>query len=101
MEVVRKLVATLRHEINNPLGAVLGAAFLLKSDASASAEQKEAAALVEASGARIKHVLNEMASATDLEEVQKGPESVFHVPGDPAWGAKGRTPSSRSERGKK
>ena len=98
METVKKLVATLRHEINNPLGAVLGAAYLLRSDKNASPEQKEAATLVEASGSRIKHVLQEIAAATELEEVQKGPEKVFHVPGDAAWGAKGKSKAPSPEK---
>ncbi len=84
-ETVKTLVATLRHEINNPLGAVLGAAYLLRSSANASEEQKQAAELVEASGKRIKHVLDELCHAVAVEPVQKASHTVFQIPGDKPW----------------
>ena len=86
LDTVKTLVGTLRHEINNPLGAVLGAAYLLRNDANASADQKEAAALVESSGKRIKHVLEELCRTVSLDAVTKGSQKVFHIPGDAPWG---------------
>lgn len=85
LETIRNLVATLRHEINNPLGAVLGASFILRSSAELDPEQKEAVRLIEDSSNRIKHVLNELCNAAELEEVAKGQEKVYQVPGDPKW----------------
>lgn len=85
MESVRTLVMTLRHEINNPLGAILGGAFLLNGSKDATPQQKEAARLVEQSGQRIKHVLEQICSAVSLEAVSKGGQTVFHVPGDKEW----------------
>lgn len=85
LETVRTLVSTLRHEINNPLGAVLGAAYILGNNDSLSQEQKDAIALVEASGQRIKHVLDELTQTVSLDSVTKGQQKVFHVPGDKPW----------------
>jgi len=85
METVKTLISTLRHEINNPLGAVLGAAYILKTTSGATTEQKEAAQLVEESGKRIKHVLDELSEAVSLESVSKAKHTVFHIPGDKKW----------------
>lgn len=85
LETVRTLVSTLKHEINNPLGAVLGAAYILGNNDSLSKEQKDAVALLEASGNRIKHVLDELTKAISLDAVTKGQQKVFHVPGDKPW----------------
>lgn len=85
MSTIKTLLGTLRHEINNPLGAVLGAAYLLRSSGELAEEQKEALRLLEDSGMRIKHVLEQLCKAAELEEVIKGQEHVYHVPGDPAW----------------
>ncbi|NMC62052.1 MAG: response regulator [SAR324 cluster bacterium] len=85
METVKTLVSTLRHEINNPLGAVLGAAYLLKNSSDLKEDQKEAARLVESSGKRIKHVLDELCKAISLEPVSKAEQRVFHIPGDKPW----------------
>lgn len=82
---VRTLVSTLRHEINNPLGAVLGAAYLMKQSDNASTEQLEAARLVEESGNRIKHVLDKLCAAVEIDAVQKANQKVFHIPGDEPW----------------
>ncbi len=88
VESVRTLVSTLRHEINNPLGAVLGAAYLLRTAPNATSEQKEAADLVESSGQRIKHVLEQLCKAVELAPVDKANQRVFHIPGDKPWGQK-------------
>jgi len=85
IDTVKTLVGTLRHEINNPLGAVLGAAYVLQRNQTASAEQKEAAGLVESSGKRIKHVLEQLCKAIEVEPVTKANHKVFHIPGDEPW----------------
>lgn len=85
IDTVRTLVGTLRHEINNPLGAVLGAAYLLRSQTSASEEQRRAAELVESSGQRIKHVLDQLTDTVELKPVTKANQTVFHIPGDKPW----------------
>jgi len=79
-DTMKTLVATLRHEINNPLGAVMGAAFLVKSAASLSADEKQAAEIIESSGHRINHVLKQL-----CEAALDGHEKVFHIPGDKPW----------------
>lgn len=94
MKTIRLLLATLRHEINNPLGAVLGGAYLLKTGGTLAEEQKEALRLIEASGHRIKHVIQQLCDTADLEEVVKGQESVFQIPGDPTWA----TPNKQTPR---
>jgi len=95
MELVKTHIGTLQHEINNPLGAVLGAAYLLKSAPGVSNEQQEAARLVEASGKRIKHVLDQICEAmemnSELEQVEKAKHKVFHIPGDERWGDEPQT----------
>lgn len=85
MESVRTLVMTLKHEINNPLGALLGGAFLLAGNKGSAEDQQQAARLVEQSGQRIKHVLEQLCSAISLDPVSKGGHTVFHVPGDKEW----------------
>ena len=85
MESIKLLLGTLRHEINNPLGAVLGGAYIMRLSGQLGADQAEALRLIEASGNRIKHVIKELCEAAELEEVTKGSEQVFHVPGDPDW----------------
>lgn len=88
IDTVKTLVATLRHEINNPLGAVLGAAYLLRNNEKATPEQREAAELVESSGKRIKHVLEQLCQAVAIEPVTKANQKVFHIPGDKPWESK-------------
>jgi response regulator of citrate/malate metabolism len=88
IDTVKTLVETLRHEINNPLGAVLGAAFILKSTSASTEERQEAARLVEESGRRIKYVLEELNKAVSLDAVLKSDHRVFQVPGDRPWETK-------------
>ncbi|MGI6525528.1 MAG: histidine kinase dimerization/phospho-acceptor domain-containing protein [Bdellovibrionota bacterium] len=88
METIKTLIATLKHEINNPLGAVLGAAYVMRNNPNADKEQLEAAELVEESGQRIKHVLDQLCQAADIESVNKANHQVFQIPGDKPWGAK-------------
>jgi DNA-binding NarL/FixJ family response regulator len=85
VDAVKTLVDTLRHEINNPLGAVLGATFILKSTTASHDDRREAARLVEESGKRIKFVLDELSKAVSLDSVMKSEHRVFHVPGDKPW----------------
>jgi signal transduction histidine kinase len=85
MDTIRVLLGTLRHEINNPLGAVLGGAFLLRAEGELDDEQQKLLGLIEESGKRIKHVLEQLCEAAELQEITKGSEQLFHVPGDPEW----------------
>jgi nitrogen-specific signal transduction histidine kinase len=85
MDSVRTLVKTLRHEIHNPLGAILGGAFLIQGAEQASDQQRQTASLVTQSGQRIKNVLDQLSSAVSLEQVSKGGQTVYHVPGDKPW----------------
>ncbi|MCB0334508.1 MAG: response regulator [Bdellovibrionales bacterium] len=89
IDLVRTHIGTLRHEINNPLGAVLGAAYLIEHSSEASKDQREAAQLVEKSGKRIKHVLDQICIAMDqekdLQPVMKADQQVYHIPGDEPW----------------
>ncbi len=85
LETVKVLISTLRHEINNPLGAVLGGTYLLQNVGTLEKDQQEALELIEASGKRIKHVIAELCEAVELEKLEKGREEVFHIPGDKPW----------------
>jgi signal transduction histidine kinase len=85
MEVIQRLLSTLRHEINNPLGAVLGGAYLMRSSGKLIEGQEKALKIIEASSNRIKHVMKQLADAAELEAVTKAQEEVFQVPGDPKW----------------
>ena len=85
IDTVKTLVATLKHEINNPLGAVLGAAYILRTNPNSNTEQQQAADLVESSGKRIKHVLDQLSHAVAIESVSKAHQRVFHIPGDSPW----------------
>ncbi len=102
LELVKAHIGTLRHEVNNPLGAVLGAAYLLRNSQEASPDQVQAAELVEKSGQRIKHVLDQICDALEkeskLEEVVKANQRVFHIPGDKPWEPDGsREPDGNTE----
>lgn len=88
LQTVSTLVGTLKHEINNPLGAVLGAAFILKSSVEQGSTEAEAARLVEESGRRIKQVLDKLCDTVELEAVVKADQEVFHIPGDAPWEGK-------------
>lgn len=85
INTIRTLVATLRHEINNPLGAVLGAAYIMRVKSGSADDQQKAVELVETSGKRIKHVLEQLCEAVELEPVTKAAHEVFHIPGDKKW----------------
>ena len=85
LDTIKVLVATLEHEINNPLGAVLGGAYLVKASGELGHEQRQALQLIEESGQRIKHVLHQLRTTMDLEPVTKGHVQTFHIPGDKPW----------------
>ena len=85
MDAIKTLVATLEHEINNPLGAVFGGIFLLKSSAELTKEQKESLKLIEESGKRIKTVIKELKEMTEPQQIAKGGVDTFHIPGDKNW----------------
>lgn len=85
LETIQTLLATLRHEIHNPLGAVLGGTYLIRQTGELEKSQMEALALVEASSRRIQHVIEQLCKAAELEEVTKAREQVFQIPGDKAW----------------
>lgn len=92
IEVIKVLLATLRHEINNPLGAVIGGTYLLKNFGSLDKEQQEALTLIEQSSQRIKHVIHQLCEAAELEKVEKASELVFQVPGDAPWESSKKKP---------
>jgi len=85
IKTIQTLLSTLRHEINNPLGAVLGGAYLMRTSGRLGEEQEKALKIIEASSNRIKHVLKQLFAAVELEEITKAKEQVFQVPGDPKW----------------
>lgn len=95
MDSIKTMVSTLRHEINNPLGVVLGAAYLIGKEENATEDQRRAAELVESSGKRIKHVLDKICETfsspsnhgigSGMQAVTKSNQKVFHIPGDKPW----------------
>lgn len=85
LETIRTLLSTLRHEINNPLGAVLGGTYILRSSGKFASEHADTIRLIEASGNRIKHVLSQLCETAELETVKKANEDMFHIPGDAPW----------------
>lgn len=85
VDTIKKLLSTLKHEINNPLGAVFGATYLLKSINEIDPKHEETIELLERSSQRINHVLTQLADTAELEEVTKGDEELYHVPGDEPW----------------
>lgn len=85
LSTIKVLLSTLRHEINNPLGAVLGGAYLIRARGGLESDQQDPLRLIEESSHRIRHVIEQLCEAAQLEEVTKGQERVFHVPGDTPW----------------
>lgn len=88
MKTVKTLLATLRHEINNPLGALFGGAYLIQHSGALEKNQSDAIRVIESSANRIRHVLEQLCDTVELEEVVKGHEPVYHIPGDAPWGEK-------------
>ena len=86
IETVRTLVCTLKHEINNPLGAILGGAFIVSKNESWGENKIQATKIIEESAKRISIVLDEFSQLVDLELVDKSGSKVFQVPGDDKWG---------------
>lgn len=85
IETVKILIRTLQHEINNPLGAVIGGLYLLKSQNASEDDKQEAIKLLDESSGRIKKVLEKLGTALTLHQIEKGPDLLFHVPGDKEW----------------
>lgn len=81
---IRTLISTLRHEINNPLGAVLGAVFLAQQGTE-DPKVKEAIGLIELSSKRIKYVIEKLGEQLDLNPVSKSDVEVYHIQGDKPW----------------
>lgn len=96
LKTIRMLIATLRHEINNPLGAVLGSTYLIKTRGQLRDDQREALRLIEESSYRINHVLERLADAIDVEAVVKGQQEVFQIPGDISWDDRTRQARERA-----
>jgi DNA-binding NarL/FixJ family response regulator len=85
LESVRTLLRTLQHEINNPLGALFGATYVLQSSEGSDEDRKKALELVQKSSTRIKHVLDKLSETAELETVSKATETLYQIPGDPSW----------------
>lgn len=85
IETVKKLVRTLKHEINNPLGAVYGATYVLSQKDISEEDKLKALELLSQSAKRINEVVQKLSDATALDVVEKGKEELFHVPGDEHW----------------
>jgi signal transduction histidine kinase len=85
MGTIKTLISTLRHEINNPLGAVLGGAYLVRTSGTLGVEQEKALKIIEASSNRIKYVIQQLCDTAEVEQVTKANEQVFQVPGDTKW----------------
>ncbi len=81
---VKTLLDTLSHEINNPLGAVMGISFLFRKNMG-DEERDETALLLAASANRIRTALHELRNAAQLEIVEKGGSDLFNLPGDGKW----------------
>lgn len=78
MNAVREMVAKIKHEINNPLGAVLGGAHILRIKEDLSQKDiNKAVELVEASGMRIKNSMDQLAEmVSDPFDEGKGNDSL-------------------------
>lgn len=85
INTIQKLINTLKHEINNPLGAVYGAIYLLGHENISLEDKKKALDLLSQSSKRIHEVLTKLSDASSLDSVMKGKEELFHVPGDKDW----------------
>lgn len=85
LKTVSTLINTLQHEINNPLGAIYGAIFLLKQENANTDDKTKAICLMEESSKRIHTVLEKLKQTTELKQVEKSTENLFHVPGDKEW----------------
>jgi response regulator of citrate/malate metabolism len=71
-EAIKIVVNQLKHEINNPLGAVLGATYLLRNYSVDSMNLKKTAELVELSSMRIKKFMDDLSlKISDSERYEK------------------------------
>lgn len=81
---VKTLLNTLRHEILNPLGTVIGAMYIIEESGSLTPAQLEAASLVVEGGERIKEVLTKLCEAVaadklQLNETSQGETTIFNL----------------------
>lgn len=88
LDTIKRLISTLKHEINNPLAAIIGGLYLLKKSSNLSENEKEALGLIDNSSNRIKEVLDKLSIAKEIETVKKADQKLFHVPGDEDWNKK-------------
>jgi CheY-like chemotaxis protein len=77
LESVKTLLRTLQHEINNPLGALLGAIYVLRSDTALNKDGLDALKIIDNSTMRIKKVLDALSETAELEVVNKATEALF------------------------
>lgn len=83
---IRTLLTTLKHEINNPLGVVLGAIHLFSD--SDSPKVREAAEAISQSAHRIKDVMQHLHDEVEqgtLQKVTKSGREVFSTGKDEQW----------------
>lgn len=85
LETVKTLIRTLQHEINNPLGALFGASYLLNQPSINQNDKLKAIALIEKSSKRIHSVLEKLVEASSLSLEEKGKEELYRIPGDQEW----------------
>ncbi len=85
LDTIKTLVRTLQHEINNPLGALFGASYLLAQENVSKEDKTKAIELIEQSSKRIQNVLQKLVVASQIESVEKGSEELYQIPGDKNW----------------
>ncbi len=88
LETVQTLTKTLNHEINNPLGVLYGAEFILQSESTTKEEKDKALLLIKESTTRIKNILQELSNTTELQVADKGGEELFNLANDTSWKTK-------------
>lgn len=71
IDSVKTLVATLKHEINNPLGAVFGAIYLLKDENISKEDRENFIKLLDESSKRIKGVVDKIIQMIETTKIQK------------------------------
>ena len=88
LDTVKKMISTLKHEINNPLAAIIGGLYLLNNSENLSTDERQALKLIETSSTRIKEVIDKLQFADELTKSKKANQEVFNIPGDAPWGKK-------------
>ena len=85
LSTIKKMMSTIRHELNNPLAAIIGGLYLLKKSSNITKDEKQALNLIDSSAERIKNVIERMSVANELETTTKSNRELFKVPGDKDW----------------